>query len=188
MEKNEVPKKVTWKAVLECIILGMLIGAAVVFLYDFLKNNKGHAVVDLGLSVRWAQANVGAKNALDCGLHSSYTDAEQAAWGGKWRMPTDEEWNELLSKCFVKKYVDEKYGEGYVFVGPNGKKLYLPKSNDIGVVYWSSTVSDNFFVTENSSTTKGDARLCMMMTDSMRLSGFPFPEMTSTISTRLVCE
>ena len=169
---------------MESLFLGILIGAAIVLLYEYFTNNeKGHAEVDLGLSVRWAEVNVGAENVSDHGLLSSYKDAEKAAWGGKWRMPTAEEWNELLSRCSRGKYDD-----GYVFIGPNGKKLCLPKTNDIGVAYWSSTVSDNFFVTTDSTKTKGDARLCMMMTDSMIVSAFPIPEMTSTIATRLVCE
>ena len=84
--------------------------------------------MDLGLSVKWATCNVGAKSPEDIGLHfvwgeigasehGSYStkhlydsslkdisgdklhDAAAANWGGKWRTPTYKELSELEDEC-----------------------------------------------------------------------------------------
>ena len=48
--------------------------------------------------------------------------------GGKWRMPTDEEWGELIDKC-TWKWVDNYNGTGVngrLVTGPNGNSIFLP--------------------------------------------------------------
>lgn len=52
-------------------------------------------------------------------------DAARATWGGKWRMPTKSEVEELIKKC---KFVSSNtsYGSGVTVKGPNGKTIFLP--------------------------------------------------------------
>ena len=120
--------------------------------------------VDLGLSVKWADGNIGAKNPEDYGLYfawgettgytdeqvtsgvrkfdyASYTasaisadltleqDAAHVNLGGNWRMPTKDEWQELLDNCNVVWTAD--YGgtgvAGKVFTSKiNGNSLFFP--------------------------------------------------------------
>ena len=179
------------KTFLLAALIGLIAGSAGMALYDYVHRDSdvvemvdGHPAVDLGLSVRWAEMNLGAEDALDPGTGLSFPDAEQASWGGKWRMPTSEDWRELFSKCTLM-----KYDGGYALVGPNGKNLYLPKINGSQVaVYWSSTPSSNFYVTEGTTQMKGNARDCLTISDSLYLLSFPIPDQASTIATRLVCE
>ena len=133
--------------------------------------------VDLGLSVKWATCNVGAnepheygnyyawgetttkseytsdnsrtygKNMSDISGNSSY-DAARANWGGSWRMPTDEEMEELKNKC-TWKWITRNGVKGYKVTGPNGNSIFLPAAGyclwssryDVGgsAHYWSST-------------------------------------------------
>ena len=82
------------------------------------KNNtyRGHEYVDLGLSVLWATCNIGAVIPEDYGdyytweavremyskssgeILSSY-DLACLRWGSGWRLPTNEEINELIENC-----------------------------------------------------------------------------------------
>lgn len=112
-------------------------------------SHVGHDYVDLGLSVKWATCNVGANSPEDYGEYyawgetstkSSYTedncatyeksigdikgtnmDVAHVKWGGSWRMPTKEEFDELCKKCNW-----EWTGSGYKVTGPNGNSIYLP--------------------------------------------------------------
>lgn len=105
--------------------------------------------VDLGLSVKWADMNVGATSATDYGLlygwgntdvvdpddnlfdespdtisGDSRYDIATAKWGGKWRMPLLSEWRELIDKCtwVLKQTEDRMY---YQVTGPNGNSIDL---------------------------------------------------------------
>ena len=88
---------------------------------------NGHQYVDLGLSVVWATCNVGASSASGYGDYyawgETYTktsydkdncqtwgketgdisgtarDVARAKRGGTWRMPTSDEWQELVDYC-----------------------------------------------------------------------------------------
>lgn len=52
-------------------------------------------------------------------------DAATANWGGKWRMPTKIEFEELFKVCKTEAY------ENYVlFIGPNGNTLILPYAGE----------------------------------------------------------
>ena len=84
--------------------------------------------IDLGLSVKWADINIGAtlpadygnyyawgetttKNSYRAGnsetydksgftdISGTYTDAATRNWGGSWRMPTEAKFNELVDNC-----------------------------------------------------------------------------------------
>ena len=52
-------------------------------------------------------------------------DAATANWGGAWRMPTDEEWSELITEC-TWTYTTPRNGVyGYKLTGPNGNSIFL---------------------------------------------------------------
>ena len=103
--------------------------------------------VDLGLSIRWANMNVGAINPTDPGGYyasrenriktgydnfnwfpekdASKADVALTKWK-YWRMPTQEEIDELLNKCTLNVYKDYD-GKLYCKVtGPNGNHIILP--------------------------------------------------------------
>ena len=69
-------------------------------------------------------------------------DVARVVWGGSWRIPTKNEFQELIDKC---KWIWTKKGtqEGYEVYGPNGNTIFLPtfktsKKNG----YWSASLCD----------------------------------------------
>lgn len=54
-------------------------------------------------------------------------DVAKLEWGEQWRMPTKEEFEELLSCEWEQKYVNGSFG--YEVTGPNGKSIFFP-AND----------------------------------------------------------
>lgn len=141
--------------------------------------------VDLGLSVLWADCNVGGnsespigglygwgdpsgektsqnvKDYLDVagGLYvktpqnitGTQYDIATAKWGKGWRMPSKENWKELIEKC---KWTKEKafHVYGYRVEGPNGNSIFLPNtglrfgdaiSNTDAGYYWTSEMAQN---------------------------------------------
>ncbi len=52
-------------------------------------------------------------------------DAATANWGGKWRMPTDAEWQELIEKC-TWTWTTLNGVKGYEVKGTNGNTIFLP--------------------------------------------------------------
>lgn len=136
------------------------------------QSNTSTLAVDLGLSVKWASMNIGAKKPEDKGdsfawgevkPKTSYTydnyayrvpnnrkdcvdigsdicgtkyDAAHEIWGGEWRMPTEKELEELFKKC---KVVDME--NGWKFIGPNGKSIFMPytESETKDGYYWTGT-------------------------------------------------
>lgn len=140
---------------------------------------NGHYYVDLGLSVKWADRNIGALSSRAYGadfawgeaeskhlytytVPNSYTrqvgmgdiagnaehDAATANWGSKWRMPTVDEFEELLEQCSWV-WTHRKGLYGYLVTGPNGNSIFLPAAGErdgtslhqvgSGGYYWSST-------------------------------------------------
>ena len=145
--------------------------------------HEGHEYVDLGLSVKWATCNVGASKPEDYGNYyawgetstkSLYTrdniktygksmgdingnssyDAARANWGGKWRMPTKAEMQELIDKC-TWTWTTQNGVKGYKVTGPNGNSIFLPAAGDRSGsslysagghgYYWSSTPHVNYY-------------------------------------------
>lgn len=126
-----------------------------------------YKAVDLGLSVKWANMNIGATLPEDAGFRFCWGETETSAsmdwhefalstlknqgyidannnlcptydtatqiWGNGWRMPTKDEWQELIDKCAWKK-VTKGGRTVYLITGPNSNFIYLPM-----VDYWSST-------------------------------------------------
>ncbi len=64
-------------------------------------------------------------------------DAAYVNWSKDWRMPTEAEAGELISKCQFK--ADTRNGiEGYTVTGPNGASIFFPKHKE-GSSYWTSS-------------------------------------------------
>ena len=115
---------------------------------------NGRVWVDLGLSVKWASCNVGANSPGDYGDYYSWGetvkktnysrqnyslhnqkidnisgsiryDAATANWGKGWRIPTFENFAEMLRYCNWQWCVmDSHYG--YKITGQNGSSIFLP--------------------------------------------------------------
>ena len=76
-------------------------------------------------------------------------DAAHVNWGGSWRMPTDEEWTELRTKC-TWTWTSQNGVNGRLVTGPNGNSIFLPAAGqrlDTGLLdagsygdYWSSSL------------------------------------------------
>lgn len=127
-------------------------------------------MVDLGLSVKWATCNVGAILPWQCGNYYSWGeistkhdynyeascvtlgksvgnisgnydyDAARAVWGGKWRLPTKEEFEELINECYWSSYKSYLGRKIYNVRGPNGNEINFPATG-----YYSSEFKENMF-------------------------------------------
>ena len=141
-------------------------------------NNKGIEYVDFELpsGTLWATKNVGASSPSDYGDYFAWGetkykyyesdskawekslgdisgntqyDAARANWGGTWRLPTENEWRELVDRC-TWSWTSQGGHDGYrVTSKTNGNSIFLPAAgehigpalNDVGELgyYWSST-------------------------------------------------
>ena len=149
---------------------------------DLTAEGKLAKGVDLGLSVKWATYNLGAKSETEPGSYFSWAttaagsdfslsqykwydastgnfnipstnisdtdnDAAVKLWGGTWRMPTDEEINELVNNCTW-----TQTDGGFKIKGKNGNEIFLPftgfyngsssLSSDNTCYYWSGSYND----------------------------------------------
>ena len=102
----------------------------------------------------WAEYNIGGASMLDYGLHFAYgetasktsfqpdnysyskpiledhvlaveDDAAYVIWGENWRIPTKEQWQELIDNCTIVQILINGI-LGRLFIGPNGKELFFP--------------------------------------------------------------
>ncbi len=80
-------------------------------------------------------------------------DAARANWGGDWRMPTKEEWQELEDRC-TWTWTTQGGKSGYRVTGTNGRSLFLPaaggrfgsslyNAGSYGL-YWSSSLLTDY--------------------------------------------
>jgi hypothetical protein len=157
------------------------------------KNKSAEKVeaVDLGLSVKWANMNVGAKKSTGYGTYFAWgetqpkeyyswntyawskgdsqfltkystidkrfqlapvDDAANANWGGKWRMPTAEECEELMNPNNCKwEWITKDGVNGYKITGKRtGNSIFLPitgfrfyadtQFRGIKGIYWTSSL------------------------------------------------
>ena len=139
---------------------------------------NGHEYVDLGLSVKWATCNIGASSPSDYGDYfawgedetkSTYTednsatyfrtnytfrDAAKKKWGGTWRMPTADEFRELIDNCEWTWIRHGGHNGRKVTSKKNGNSIFLPASGDrydtqiYGLdewgLYWSSSPYESY--------------------------------------------
>ena len=95
-------------------------------------------------------------------------DVASTEWGKDWRIPTKEEWDELLSKCSWD-WKKLGHGYGYKVTASNGNWIFLPAAGAFGGsityevgssgLYWSSTldtadVNKAFLLTFDSNDNK----------------------------------
>lgn len=168
-------------------------------------SENGHRWIDLGLSVKWADSNIGASKPNDYGAYylwgeisakawnesrwdaykyapmggnlvtaklSKYNsdpkngtvdrkktldigdDAARMNWGGNWRIPRKEEWEELCQECEWIWIIDNEGVIGYQITSrKNGNCIFLPAAGILNYKspygrgydghYWSSTVCEN---------------------------------------------
>ena len=70
-------------------------------------------------------------------------DVAYVAWGGKWRIPTKAEYEELISEC-TWNWTVQNGVKGYEVTGKNGNHIFLPAaSTGDYVIYWSSTCTED---------------------------------------------
>ena len=151
----------------------------------------GVEAVDLGLSVKWANMNLGASKSSDYGTYYAWgetkpkkyyswdtyawskgnaqylikyspsdgktqleasDDAARANWGGDWRMPTAEEYEELVNPDNCKwEWITKDGVNGYKVTGKKtGKSIFLPitgfrfyagiQFRPVYGYYWTSTL------------------------------------------------
>lgn len=99
--------------------------------------------VDLGLSVKWANMNIGADSVQEAGqfftrrMDGNLNDLYQ--WNTQGAIvPTIEHFKELIARC--KWYwSDRDDSSGYIIIGPNGNEIYFPVTGD-GVSYPGSNL------------------------------------------------
>lgn len=82
-------------------------------------------------------------------------DIVRAKWGGKWRLPSMSEFNELYSKC-TWTYTSQNGVNGIKITGPNGNSIFLPMTGyacpDDGPVgaYEITDSSSGYYMTSQS--------------------------------------
>ena len=125
--------------------------------------------VDLGLSVKWANANLGAKAPSDYGDYFLWINKNQlervsieennvqkpetpnltiSTNSEGWRLPTNKEIDELIDECEWK-WTKKRGVTGYKVTGVNGNSIFLPAS---GYLYYSSEMGVGSYVSLWSST------------------------------------
>ena len=180
-----------------CTLLLTLALLCVIFCSSKPAGSKGHAYVDLGLSVKWATMNIGASSPTEDGAYICWgetaekdscsvwnykwsdgfywnrkyikygtekfsmekgDDPASAAWGGKWRLPTHAEQEELRKECDwtwtdnfegsgVSGYIvtSRKYKDRSIFLPASGDKLGTTvRSHAARGFYFSSTMLEGY--------------------------------------------
>lgn len=114
---------------------------------------NGHGYVDLGLpsGTKWATTDIGASSPTEDGYSFRWgevqprsiedvpydksneeldelpmsKDAARFNWKGSWRIPSSDEYDELIENCtFLEGYYNNVYG--MQVTGPNGNSIFLP--------------------------------------------------------------
>lgn len=106
-------------------------------------------LVDLGLSVKWAKFNLGARTESELGglfgygditgvnnsidmteygsgdIYKTDKDVANQAWSGSVTLPTAADFEELFNSC-AKEWTEVDGVMGYKLTGPNGNSIFLP--------------------------------------------------------------
>lgn len=143
------------KEVLAPYLVQMQLSVPVENLNDEQMFENGHEYVDLGLTsgTLWSTRNVGGNTVNDFYYgwgelypSDSYSKAEyihrgskvegkhqmrlsddvaHICWGGNWRTPTKEQFEELTRECIVKWCWTQHGQKGFLCTGPNGNRIFL---------------------------------------------------------------
>lgn len=87
--------------------------------------------VDMGLSVKWSGVNFGAETPGDYGtLFAPDAQLPEIDWGNGWKIPTENQAEELIANCETMPYTYEGT-VGYVIVSmKNGNVIFCPANAD----------------------------------------------------------
>ena len=79
-------------------------------------------------------------------------DAATFNWGGDWRMPTDDEMQELIDNC-TWTWTTQNGVNGYNVEGPNGNSIFLPAAGyrHVSSLYYNGTAGHFWSSTSNES-------------------------------------
>ena len=85
----------------------------------------------------------------------SSDDAAKIKLGGRWRMPTEEEWTALRENC-SRGWTTRNNVPGMLFSAPNGNSIFIPAADNKGVpvfvvegpkgTYWSSSITTTAYI------------------------------------------
>lgn len=132
-------------------------------------DRSGIVAVDLGLSVMWGDRNLGAESPGDFGINCGWgdptgnmkgdnalafggadapneisgteLDIAHMKLGGKWRLPTKAELQELKDYCSWDSGRYDNYKYGFFVYGSNGNSIFIPCDHSNVSDYWSGTLS-----------------------------------------------
>ena len=136
-----------------CLILLLLFSLfTVVVASDLTGQIDGHNYVDLGLSSGkyWSTVNYGANLPEEGGEYVDFprSDIVSYHWGSNWRIPTKDEYQELINECEWS-WTSMNGVNGYIIKGKNGNTVFLPAaglrtdafgiSNKSSLHYWTMT-------------------------------------------------
>ena len=114
--------------------------------------------VDLGLSVFWADRNVGADVPQAYGDYVPF--GFEVPWGGGWRTPSYKEMEELVLKCSWELTACDGV-KGYKVTGPNGNAIFLPfggavysdgelvRDGDNGAIWTATRAPEKYYLENN---------------------------------------
>ena len=127
----------------------------VVVASDLTGQIDGHNYVDLGLSSGkyWSTVNYGANLPEEGGQYVDFpmSDIVSYYWGSNWRIPTKDEFQELIDECEWT-WTSKNGVNGYIIKGKNGNTVFFPaaglRTNAFGIsnkgtlYYWTMTKAD----------------------------------------------
>ncbi|MDY3848128.1 MAG: hypothetical protein SOZ58_07405 [Prevotella sp.] len=87
-------------------------------------------------------------------------DIAHVKWSGKWRMPTQSEMRELITKCQWK-WGEQDGVKGYTVTGTNGNSIFLPTGDYRRSA--QSGIDDNFGYYWTSTTGVGSTSYCLLL-------------------------
>jgi len=137
MNRNLSRKGNLFKLIYLPVVMALALGLMSNTVYDKAEDEDAdsetdvypeHEFVDLGLSVNWATLNIGSHYIYYRGdlfewNVESQNDTATVLWGEEWRMPTKEEFQELMDKC---QWEWDSQNQGYKVTGRNGNSIFLP--------------------------------------------------------------
>lgn len=158
---------------------------------------EGVKLVDLGLSVRWADRNIGASSEMgDCEYFAwaetqtkeefakrTYKpakkykanmslepsdDASTKRWGLGWHIPTPSQWEELKEKCILEG-VKLNGSWGLKVTGPNGNSIFLPFNRGKMEVSESRSKEGAAYYWTNTLTSEKTKAICYSISTGYRM-------------------
>ena len=111
--------------------------------------------VDLGLSVKWGDCNIGADKTYEYGKYLNWRKAIRKQ-NSTWRLPTKAELKELVENC-TWSWTTQGGKKGYKVTGPNGNSIFLPAAGYRYGTMLSSTGEYGCFLSSSPYENRTDA-------------------------------